>query len=123
VTTGVKIDFVIYANNYEEIDDDHPLVERFQNSVIALKTFREGKAMSKGTTTSTGLQTNYFVNPFGVPSYMELHEKLAQKYFEKMFKDEIFVGQIRTRLGIKGMERTGPLEAAKALIKYIENSQ
>lgn len=123
VTTGVKVDFVIYANNYEEIDDDHPIVERFQNSVIALKTFREGKAMSKGTTTSTGLQTNYFVNPFGVPYYFELHEKLTKKYFEKMFKDEIFVGQIRTRLGIKGMEKTGPLEAAKALIKYIENSE
>ena len=34
----------------------------------------------------------------------------------------IFVGQIRTRLGIKGKEKTGPLEAAKALISYLRKT-
>jgi len=88
-----------------------------------LKTFREGKSMAKGTTTAVGLQRNYFVNPFGVPSYKELHDSIAQKFFDKMFERAIFVGQIRTRLGIKGKEKTGPLEAAKKLIDHIKNSQ
>ncbi|MHA1672648.1 MAG: hypothetical protein ACTSYI_03390, partial [Promethearchaeota archaeon] len=109
------------ANNYEEIDSDHPIIERFQNSGSALEIFREGKSMAKGTTTSTGLQRNYFVNPFGVPSYFDLHDKIAQRFFEKMFEKEIFVGQIRTRLGIKGKETTGPLEAAKQLIENINS--
>ncbi|MHA1672651.1 MAG: hypothetical protein ACTSYI_03405 [Promethearchaeota archaeon] len=39
-----------------------------------------------------------------------------------MFEKEIFVGQIRTRLGIKGKETTGPSEAAERLIENIKNS-
>ncbi|MHA1562438.1 MAG: phosphoenolpyruvate carboxykinase, partial [Promethearchaeota archaeon] len=122
VLAGTKINFVLYANNYEEIDSDHPIIERFQNIKSALDVFREGKSMAKGTTTSTGLQRNYFVNPFGVPSYLDLHDEIVQRFFGKMFEKEIYVGQIRTRLGIKGKEKTGPLEAAKALIGYLKNS-
>jgi hypothetical protein len=122
VLAGTKVGFVLYANNYEEIDSDHPIIKRFQNSESALEIFREGKSMAKGTTTATGMQRNYFVNPFGVPSYFDLHDKIAQRFFEKMFENEIFVGQIRTRLGIKGKEKTGPLEAAKALISYLRKS-
>ncbi len=122
VLAGTKVDFVFYANNYEEIDSDLPIIERFQTAQEALDIFREGKSMAKGTTTSTGLQRNYFVNPFGVPSYLELHDKISQRFFEKMFEKKIFVGQIRTRLGIKGKEKTGPLEAAKSLIENLKNS-
>ncbi|MHA1745160.1 MAG: phosphoenolpyruvate carboxykinase [Promethearchaeota archaeon] len=122
VLAGAKVAFVLYANNYEEIDSEHPIIKRFQNSESALEIFREGKSMAKGTTTATGLQRNYFVNPFGVPSYFDLHDEIAQRFFEKMFEKEIFVGQIRTRLGIKGKEKTGPLEAAKALISYLRKS-
>ena len=122
VLAGTKVDFVLYANNYEEIDSDHPLIERFPTAQAALDIFREGKSMAKGTTASTGLQEHYFVNPFGVPSYFDLHDKIAQRFFEKMFENKIFVGQMRTRLGIKGKESSGPLEAAKALIEYLKNS-
>ncbi len=119
VITGFKIDYILYANNYEEIDTEHPLIEQLKDGELALRIFREGTVMSKGTTTSTGLVHSYFANIFGPPQYKDLHEKLAQKYFKKFFESKIFVGQMRTRLGIPGHERTGPSEAAKALLEIL----
>ncbi|HRZ39737.1 MAG TPA: phosphoenolpyruvate carboxykinase [Candidatus Omnitrophota bacterium] len=119
VITGFKIDYILYANNYEEIDTEHPLIEQMKDGELALRIFREGTVMSKGTTTSTGLVHSYFANIFGPPQYKDLHEKLAQKYFKKFFESKIFVGQMRTRLGIPGHERTGPSEAAKALLEIL----
>ena len=75
--------------------------------------------MSKGTTTSTGIYHSYFANIFGPPQYKELHYKISRKYFEIFFKKDIFVGQLRTRLGIKGFEIIGPEEAARELLKII----
>ncbi|HSA31223.1 MAG TPA: phosphoenolpyruvate carboxykinase [Candidatus Omnitrophota bacterium] len=119
VITGFKIDYILYANNYEEIDTEHPLIEQMKDGELALRIFREGTVMSKGTTTSTGLVHSYFANIFGPPQYKDLHVKLAQKYFKKFFESKIFVGQMRTRLGIPGHERTGPSEAAKALLEIL----
>ncbi len=121
IIKGHKIDFILYANNYEVIDEEHPIIERFETSEQALKVFREGTVMSKGTTTSKGLVHSYFANIFGPPQFKELHEKLAQKYFGAFFKKGVFVGQIRTRLGIAGWERKGPEEAAKELLKIISD--
>ncbi len=123
VICGVKIDYILYANNYEEIDADHPLIEQLDNAEIALRTFREGTVMSKGTTTSTGLVHSYFANIFGPPQYRALHEKLAQKYFKKFFDSKIFIGQIRTRLGIPGYERTGPAAAAQTLLDILKKAR
>lgn len=122
VLRGTRVDMVLYANNYEEVDEDHPLIEKFETPSEALKVFREGAAMSKGTTASTGLQKTYFVNPFGIPSYKKLHEKLAKKTFEKLFENKSYVAQVRTRLGIKGMEKKGPLEAAQALLSILKQA-
>jgi hypothetical protein len=119
IIKGCKIDYVLYANNYEEIDEEHPVIEKFQNSKDALKVFQEGMVMSKGTTTSTGLTHSYFANIFGPPQYRKLHDKIAKNYFEIFYKKDIFVGQIRTRLGIKGYEIKGTEEAAKELLKII----
>jgi len=119
VIKGYKIDHVLYANNYEEIDEKHPVIEKFANPGAALKVFKEGIVMSKGTTTSTGLTQSYFANIFGPPQYRELHDEIAKNYFKVFFKKNIFVGQFRTRLGIKGYEITGPEEAAKELLKII----
>jgi hypothetical protein len=119
VLKGYPVDYLLYANNYEEVDDDHPIIERFQTVEEALKTFREGAAMSKGTTTSTGLGHTYFANIFGPPQYKELHDPLAVKTFHAAFNTGVFVGQMRTRLGIKGYESSGPEEAAKALFSLI----
>jgi hypothetical protein len=116
---GHPIDYILYANNYEEIDSDHPVIERFDTPEQALNIFRSGAVMSKGTTTSSGLVHSYFANIFGPPEYKDLHEKIAEKYFRAFFKNNIFVGQMRTRLGIPGYETSGPAEAASELLKII----
>ena len=116
---GYKIDYVLYANNYEETDDEHPILEKFETAEEAIKIFREGTVMSKGTTTAQGIVHSYYANIFGPPQYKELHEPLAQKYFQAFFQKGLFVGQMRTRLGLAGWERKGPEEAALALLKTI----
>ena len=119
VIQGHKIDYILYANNYEEIDSDHPVIERFSSAETALETFRAGAVMSKGTTTSSGLVHTYFANIFGPPEYRDLHEEIVQKYFKSFFKNNVFIGQMRTRLGIPGYEASGPSEAAMELLKII----
>jgi hypothetical protein len=75
--------------------------------------------MSKGTTTSSGLVNSYFANIFGPPEYKDLHEVLATRYFNSFFKNNVYVGQMRTRLGIPGHETSGPREAATELLRVI----
>jgi hypothetical protein len=84
-----------------------------------LDIFSEGAVMSKGTTTSSGLVHSYFANIFGPPEYKEIHDKIAAKYFASFFKNNVFVGQMRTRLGIQGHESSGPKEAALELLRII----
>jgi len=119
ITKGHKIDFILYANNYEEIDNDHPVIEKFDSPETALNIFRSGAVMSKGTTTSSGLVHSYFANIFGPPEYKAVHEKIARKFFDSFFRKNIYVGQMRTRLGIPGYETSGPKEAATELLKII----
>jgi len=119
IMRGWPIDIVLYANNYENIDEMHPAIERFTTPDSALCVFREGAVMSKGTTTSTGQVHSYFANIFGPQQYPQLHDALAQRYFEAFFASGVYVGQLRTQLGITGMERQGPLDAARALLEAI----
>ena len=118
-----KIDFILYANNYEQTDAEHPLIERMGDLEKALTVFREGTVMSKGTTTSTGLVHSYFANIFGPPQYKALHDQIARRFFEFFFDAEIFVGQMRTRLGVPGYEQKGPDEAARALLEIINSGK
>jgi energy-coupling factor transporter ATP-binding protein EcfA2 len=119
IIKGHKIDYILYANNYEEINIDHPVIERFHSPGQALEIFRNGAVMSKGTTTTSGLVNSYFANIFGPPEYKDIHEEIAKKYFESFFRKNVFVGQMRTRLGIAGFETSGPKEAATELLKII----
>ncbi len=119
VLRGYPVDYLLYANNYEEVDAEHPIIQPFASPEEALAVFREGAAMSKGTTSSTGLVHSYFANIFGPPQYKELHDPLALKTFEAAFKSGAFVGQLRTRLGIPGYESKGPEEVAKAMLDLI----
>jgi energy-coupling factor transporter ATP-binding protein EcfA2 len=119
VIQGHKIDYILYANNYEEIDNEHPVIERISSAEWALDIFSEGAVMSKGTTTSSGLVHSYFANIFGPPEYKEVHDEIAAKYFESFFKNNVYVGQMRTRLGIAGYETTGPRDAATELLRII----
>lgn len=121
VMQGHKPDFILYANNYEEIDEDHPVIERFETPGKAFEVFRSGAVMSKGTTTSTGLVNSYFANIFGPPEYMELHDSITERYFRTFFSKGVYVGQMRTRLGIPGYETSGPKAAAAELLRIIES--
>ena len=119
VLAGTPVDYILYANNYEHVDDSRPLISPLPTLDTALRIFRDGAAMAKGTTTSTGLGHSYFANIFGPPQYREQHEELACRTFEAAFNAGLFVGQLRTRLGIPGFEMEGPREAAEALLEMI----
>jgi hypothetical protein len=119
VLQGYEVNYILYANNYEQVDAEHDIIEKFTSSTEAQNVFRAGAAMSKGTTTTTGLSHSYYANIFGAPQYRDIHETLAQKTFDAAFETGIFVGQLRTRLGITGYESTGPEAAATALLKII----
>jgi energy-coupling factor transporter ATP-binding protein EcfA2 len=120
ITRGYSPDLILYANNYEPVDSEHPIIERFQSPEVALRVFRSGNVMCKGTTTSNGLVTNYFANVFGPEQYQALHEPLAKEFFNLFFSQSKYVGQIRTRLGLTGEERTGPETAARALLEALK---
>jgi hypothetical protein len=119
---GYRVDILFYANNYEEVDESHPIIERFTSPDQALAVFREGAAMAKGTTSSKGLVYSYFANIFGPPQYKELHEQLARSTFDAAFQSGVIVGQMRTRLGISGWESSGPEAAAKELFALISHN-
>lgn len=120
VTRGTKVDFVLYANNYEKVDEAHPVIGRFDDMTEALEIFRSGRVMSKGTTNTSGIVGTYFANVFGPQQYPELYDVISEKFFGQMFKQALYVGQLRTQLGVPGMERTGPDIAAKAILEMIK---
>ena len=122
IMRGYRPDLVLYANNYDPVDADHPILQRFTTATEAVNTFRDGAVMSKGTTTTSGLVHTYFANVFGPEQYQDLHDPLAWEYFQTFFDQGIYVGQMRTRLGLPGQERTGPEEAARALLEKLINS-
>jgi len=111
VVQGHKIDYILYANNYEEIDDEHPVIERFNSSEWALDIFSEGAVMSKGTTTTSGLVHSYFANIFGPPEYKEVHDKIAMINLAKLiiyhpFKIKFFVCPLQIQLNSLSFART-----------------
>ena len=119
VLRGYPVDFLLYANNYEAVDAGHPVVDRLTDEAAALRVFREGAAMSKGTTTEVGITNSYFANPFGPAQRREQHEALAAATFAAAFRAGVFVGQLRTQLGLPGQESAGPRAAADALLHLI----
>lgn len=123
VVKGYPVDYVLYANNYETVDDNHPSIERFCAPADALEVFRDGAVMSKGTTTATGLLRTYFANIFGPSQYQQLHEPLAKRYFQAMFDNGLYVGQMRTQLGIPGVEQSGPRKAAQQLLALLRSKE
>jgi hypothetical protein len=122
VLNGYKVDFLLYANNYELIDKDHPIFEEFKSVEEAISVFRQGRIMSKGTTGTSGIVEFYFGNIFGPVQYKDLHEPLAKEYFSALKKQGCVIGQIRTMLGIPGYETKGPEAAARALLDILKKN-
>jgi hypothetical protein len=119
VQHGYGVDVLLYANNFEPLDGEHPIIERFADAEAALAVFREGRAMSKGTTSSSGLVANYFANIFGPAQRPAQHDALAERAFAALYGGGAFVGQLRTRLALPGYGAEGPRAAAAALLELL----
>ena len=63
ILRGYPVDMFLYANNYEEASGERKTLEYFNSIDEAIKVFRDGARMAKGTTTEKGLVKSYFANP------------------------------------------------------------
>lgn len=118
ITHGHPVDVLLYANNYEEVDEEHPVLELYGDVPAALSVFESGARMAKGTTDETGLVHSYFANPFGATQKRREHETIARFFFERLLASGCPIGMLRTRLGIKRYETAGPQEAARVLLEH-----
>lgn len=121
ISKGHPVDFFFYANNYEGVEDGENYLNYFKTPEEAIKVFKSGARMAKGTTTEKGLVESFFANPFGPAQKQDETNILIDKYFNTMFKTgQIKVGQIKTCLGVKGQEKNGPRNAAIELFDEIK---
>ncbi|MDK0569926.1 phosphoenolpyruvate carboxykinase [Clostridium perfringens] len=120
IIKGYDVDLFLYANNYDGVGAGEKSIEYFNNPEKAKKIFKAGARMAKGTTTENGLVESYFANPFGPVQKKEEMDLIIDKYFEDMFNSEVKVGQIKTCLGVLGLEKEGPKKAAIELFDIIE---
>lgn len=121
IIKGYPVDLFLYANNYEEVTEGMEEIEYFNNPEDAIKVFKDGARMAKGTTSEKGLVKSYFANPFGPVQKIKETDILIENYFKTMFDTGVKVGQIRTCLGIEGKEKEGPKNAAIKLFDIIKN--
>ncbi len=119
ITKRYPIDYFFYANNYA----DEQEITYFDTPKAALKVFKEGARMAKGTTSESGLVKSYFANPFGPYQKKSRCDALLNKYFSILFERGVKVGELRTRLGIEGMEKEGPKRAAKKLLELLNTEE
>lgn len=122
ITRGYPVDLFLYANNYEEVNEEQPVLGFLDSPEVALEVFRSGARMAKGTTDERGLIHTYFANPFGAPQKREQHEEIARSFFARLAGSGVKLGQLRTRLGIPGYESTGPEAAARAILEYLSGT-
>lgn len=120
IIKGYKVDILLYANNYSKIDENGKNITYFNKYMDAIKVFKDGCRIAKGTTTELGLVKSYFANPFGPEQRKEETNILIEKYFRIAFQNKIKVGEIKTCLAIDGLEKEGPRRAALELFKVIE---
>lgn len=111
-----KVDLFLYANNYEKNEKG---IKLFENAADALIIFKAGKRYAKGTTSEVGLVASYFANPFGPVQREKQTDNLLSKYFDVLYKNNVIVGELFTKLAQPGFETKGPREAAEQLLKYI----
>lgn len=112
---GHKLDLLLYANNYE----DKIGIHFFNNTEEAINCFKLGKRMAMQTTSEKGIVTSYFANPFGPLQKKQQCDLLLEQYFNALKEKNILIGEMYTRLGL---DRHGPVEAAKALLEVINKS-
>ncbi|WP_195217642.1 phosphoenolpyruvate carboxykinase [Anaerococcus vaginalis] len=121
INLGYEVDFFLYADNYSAVLDGCDSIEIFNTKEEALRVFKRGARLAKGTTTETGLVQTYFANPFGPVQKREECDKLLDKYFDNLFENKVKVGTIKTQLGLNNMQFEGPRSAAIELFELIKN--
>ncbi|MBU1019817.1 MAG: phosphoenolpyruvate carboxykinase [Firmicutes bacterium] len=119
IIRGYKVDMLLYANNYENSKQE---LKIFENIDEAKSVFVKGLRKAKGTTSEKGLVESYFANPFGPHQRKEETDIIIDNVFEQLFSNNIIVGEIYTKLAIKGHEHLGPEKAAKKLFEWIINT-
>ncbi|WP_367296234.1 phosphoenolpyruvate carboxykinase [Levilactobacillus yonginensis] len=90
-----EIDMWVYANNY----DDAIGVHRFEDQATAKATFVAGKRCALGTTDEVGMSTTFFANPFGPVQEQAATQPIIDAVFDRLFADDVYVGEIFTHLG------------------------
>ena len=116
VTTDQKIDIFLYANNYTDKRGMH----LFENRDEAEPVFLEGKRFALGTTQEKGLSTTFFANPFGPMQRQKETKVLIDTLFDKLFEQNIPVGEIYTCLGLPNKGDHGIDKAAEALVNFVK---
>lgn len=119
ITSNHKIDMFLYANNY---DQENEGIKEFNSLEEAISIFKRGRRKAKGTTSEVGLVESYFANPFGPHQMQEECDVLIDKYFKALKSENVFMGEIYTKLAINGYETKGPKEAASILLKYLKKA-
>ena len=121
IIRGYKVDLFLYANNYSDIGEGEKPIDYFEDVEEAIKVFKAGTRMAKGTTSEIGLVDSYFANPFGPVQKQEETDKLIDEYFNLLFNNGIKVGQIKTCLSVPGKEQNVRRNAAIQLFEIIKN--
>ena len=104
-----------------EVKENEKHIDYFENVEAAIKVFKSGARMAKGTTTEKGLVESYFANPFGPVQKQKETDILIDKYFDTLYSAGVKVGQIKTCLGVRGQEKNGPKDAALELFDIIKS--
>ncbi|MDR0423228.1 MAG: hypothetical protein LBH46_01415 [Rickettsiales bacterium] len=117
-TAGYKVDYFLYANNYEEGTE----CNIFDSSEEAIKVFTEGKRVVR-TDNSKVEESVLFANKYGALQRENETKKLIEKYVKQMIENKVFVGEIRTGASLGSYADKGPLLVARKLFDSIVYSK
>ncbi|CAJ1189500.1 hypothetical protein CPR19088_GLDEOEPO_02013 [Companilactobacillus paralimentarius] len=112
-----SIDMWVYANNYDAEIGLH----QFPDEDHAKATFIAGKRKALGTTDEVGMSTTFFANPFGPVQEEAKTRPIIDKVFNKLYQDNVYVGEIYTHLGYD-KSKDSLHESAKELLTELMNN-
>lgn len=111
-----QVDAFLLADNFSDSEEG---IVYYKDSKTAKAEFVLGKRVALNTTQEKGLVSTYFANPFGPVQEKEFVETYLQSYFDTLFKNNVPVGKIYTRLSLD--RKSGPYSGARALIELFES--
>ena len=118
VQRGRPVDVLLYANNYEPVDDGHPLIERRRRG-RGPRGLPRGPRPFKGHDRRERPRRQLLRQRLRPGPAAGAARVLAERTFAAAFAGGAFVGQLRTRLALPGFAAEGPRAAAAALLELI----